>query len=179
MAGVNDVPPDIYLHDDLFLLIASFLPSFLHACIQQSKAACTTEQIQARVQASKFRVYSRGSALLNITNYFQNQVQYGGIIPYHVVPFENVPVSDLHHPPDFPQQNKPIQADHLGAATSIRTPCDRVFDMAMATNHSSKDQVLAVTMLRCMSPRPRCPQLTRNQSQTLHIWHIYNTYIDP
>ena len=62
--GVNNVPLDIHLHDDSCLLIASFIHSFIHPSKPrvQPRSACTTEQIQARVQASKFRVHSRGSA---------------------------------------------------------------------------------------------------------------------
>ena len=55
-----------------FILFFSFIHSFIHSVIHsvsrakwrvQPRSPCTTEQIQARVQTSKFRVHSRGSAL--------------------------------------------------------------------------------------------------------------------
>ena len=69
VGGVNNVLLDIHLHD-LFLLIVSFLPSFIHpsfihsfirsfilslihSFIQQSKAACTTEKVRAQPSKSK------------------------------------------------------------------------------------------------------------------------------
>ena len=85
-----NVPLDIHLHDDLFLLIASFLPSFLHSFIHTAEqsgvhnreSACTTEQIQVCVQASKFRVYSRGSAPLSLLLIMHGSHQKPELLPY-------------------------------------------------------------------------------------------------
>ena len=59
-----------FIHAFIHSFTHSFTHSFIHSFINKRKhngmhnraSACTTEQIKARVQASKFRVYSQGSA---------------------------------------------------------------------------------------------------------------------